>query len=156
MLLRVLDLPGRWRIWAICDADGDAPALAILETTGPGDPHEVSRRQMLAYLGHFAQLSSPPRNTTVMHQIDDEYQIYEIIKGDLRLACFYDEGATVILSHGFIKERPEDAPRGDHPSEKSGGNVLRGEEEREPPVCQGGWLDDENCRKDAPRSGSSR
>lgn len=58
----------------------------------------------MAYLGHFAQLQYPPRNTAVMHQIDEEYQIYEIIKGDLRLACFYDEGATVILSHGFAKE----------------------------------------------------
>lgn len=103
MLLRVLDLPGRWRICAICDADGEAPAIAMLVHLGPGDPHASSRRQLLAYLGHFAQLSHPPRNTTVMKQIDEEHQIYEIVKGDLRLACFYDEGATVILSHGFIK-----------------------------------------------------
>lgn len=60
---------------------------------------------MLGYLEHVAQLQHPPRNTTVSHQVDEEFKIYEFIKGDLRLVFFYDENATVILSHGFIKDR---------------------------------------------------
>src|SRR5262249_38072482 len=77
--------------------------LEFLAPRGPGDVHASSRRQMLAYLEYVAQLPHPPRNTTVSHHVDEEFKIYEYIKGDLRLVFFYDEGATSILSHGFIK-----------------------------------------------------
>lgn len=110
MLLLVLDLPGRWRICAICDADGEAQALTMLTPGGPEDQHAGSKRQMLAHLGHVAQLQYPARNTTVSHQLDEEFQIYEFIKGDLRVAYFYDEGMTIVLSHGFIKEGKKTKP----------------------------------------------
>ena len=58
---------------------------------------------MWAYLEHIAQLQHPPRNTTVSHQLDESCRIYEFVKGDIRLAYFYDEETTIILSHGFIK-----------------------------------------------------
>jgi phage-related protein len=75
----------------------------MLTPGGPGDTHASSRRKVWAYLEHVAQLQHPPRNTTVSHQIDEEYGIYEFIKGDLRVFYFYDEEATIVLSHGFIK-----------------------------------------------------
>lgn len=103
MLVQALGLPGRWRVGAICDERAEAQALNFLVSGGTGDQHASSKRQILAYLEHMAQLQHPPRNTTVTHQIDEEYAIFEIIKGDLRVAYFYDEGATIILSHGFVK-----------------------------------------------------
>jgi hypothetical protein len=59
---------------------------------------------MLAHLGHVAQLQYPPRNTTTSHQVDDQYGIWEFIKRPLRLLFFYDEGKTIVLSHGFMKD----------------------------------------------------
>lgn len=59
---------------------------------------------MWAYLEHVAQLQYPPRNTTVSHQIDVKYGLWEYIKGDLRMVFFYDEGKIIVLSHGFIKD----------------------------------------------------
>jgi len=103
MLLRVLRIPGSWRILAICDRHGRADALDILTAGGPDDANASSKRKMLAYLEHVVQLPHSPRNTTVSHQVDEEFQIYEYIKGDLRLVYFYDKGRTIILSHGFIK-----------------------------------------------------
>lgn len=104
MFLRVLPIPGRWRIYAICDGRGEAQAVSLLTPGGPGDQHASSKRQLWAYLEHVAQLQYPPRNTTVSHQVDEEHGIYEFVKGDVRLMYFYDEDATIILSHGFIKK----------------------------------------------------
>lgn len=107
MWLRALPLPGRWRICAICDSDGKSQALDILRPGGPEDANASSKRQMWARLETVAQLQHPARNTTVSHQIDEESRLFEFIKGDLRLVYFYDEGWTIILSHGFIKDRPK-------------------------------------------------
>jgi len=101
--LLVLRIVGQWRILAICDRNGKADAVDFLRSPGPNDPYASSRRLMLVQLETVAQLPHPPRNTAVSHQVDEEFQIYEFIKGDLRLVYFYDEGRTIILSHGFLK-----------------------------------------------------
>jgi phage-related protein len=110
MFLRRLLLPGGWSIYAICDKAGDAPALNILKVGGPGDANASCKRQMLAHLGHVAQLQHPPRNTTTSHLLDEEYGIWQFIKRPLRLIFFYDAGRTIILSHGFMKDTRKTPP----------------------------------------------
>lgn len=67
---------------------------------------------MWAYLEHVAQSQYPPRNTTVSHQLDEKYDLWEFIKGDVRVVFFYDEGKTIVLTHGFLKGG-QDTPQGE-------------------------------------------
>lgn len=59
---------------------------------------------MIALMDHVAQDVRGPRGlgTDLAHQISGE--IYEFIKGDVRVFWFYDKGNVVICSHGIVKK----------------------------------------------------
>lgn len=42
--------------------------------------------------------------TDLYHCVDDEHEIYEFIKGPLRLLCFEADGALVLCSHVLRKK----------------------------------------------------
>lgn len=46
-------------------------------------------------------VSGPPRNTEISHKIRGE--IWEFIKGRLRILWFYDQGRVIVCTHGFVK-----------------------------------------------------
>ncbi len=110
MQVLVLNLSGRFRIGAICDAAGEAQVVNALAPGGDEDQYAGAKRQMWAHLGHVAQLPYPPRNTTTAHQVDEHSKIYEFIKTDLRVMFFYDEQSTILLTHAFIKDGRKTPP----------------------------------------------
>lgn len=55
---------------------------------------------MLQLLERVAQ-AGPPRNTEICHKIQDD--VWEFIKGRVRVFWFYDEGRVVVCTHGMIK-----------------------------------------------------
>lgn len=56
---------------------------------------------MLELLDRVAS-NGPPRNTDISHQIEQE--IWEFIKGRIRVLWFYDRGSVVVCTHGFVKD----------------------------------------------------
>lgn len=46
-------------------------------------------------------------STALYHCVDEEYGIYEFIKGPLRLLCFEADGALVVCSHVLRKKSPK-------------------------------------------------
>ena len=55
---------------------------------------------MLQLLERVAQ-AGPPRNDVICHKIQDD--IWEFIKGRLRVFWFYDQGRVVVCTHGLVK-----------------------------------------------------
>jgi len=46
--------------------------------------------------------SGPPRNTDISHKIQGD--IWEFIKGRLRVFWFYDEDRVIVCTHGLVKK----------------------------------------------------
>jgi hypothetical protein len=87
-----------WTVLAVCTDRGDCPLLAFLGGLS-GDLARDGRR-LLRLLDRVAA-DGPPRNVGVSHQLAEG--IWEFVRGSLRALWFYDEGRTVIITHGFAK-----------------------------------------------------
>jgi len=87
-----------WTVLAVCTDRGDCPLLAFLDGLS-GDLARDGRR-LLALLDRVAA-GGPPRNVGVSHQLGEG--IWEFVRGSLRALWFFDEGRTVIITHGFVK-----------------------------------------------------
>lgn len=92
-------LQGKFTVYAVCDSRHSCVLLDFLE--GLGANLQRDSDHMLALLERVSQ-QGPPHNTDVSHQIDGE--IWEFIKGRLRLFWFYDEGRVVVCTHGLVKK----------------------------------------------------
>ena len=99
MRVRKLPLQGPYRVYATCDARGTPELLAFFE--GLDANLQKDRTRMLALLEQVAE-AGPPRNTVLSHKLDGN--IWEFIRGRLRVCWFFDEGKVVICTHGFIKK----------------------------------------------------
>ena len=60
---------------------------------------------LIQLLEYVAGSPSGPRELpdTLSHYIDQDERIWEFIKGQLRVAWFYDEGQIIICTHCFVK-----------------------------------------------------
>lgn len=99
MRVRRLPFQGPFTLLAACDARGVPVLLEFLE--GLGANLEKDADHLLALLERVA-VSGPPRNTDVSHKIRGD--IWEFIKGRLRVFWFYDEGRVIVCSHGLLKK----------------------------------------------------
>ncbi len=99
MYLRRLPLQGGYTILAVCDSRGNPVLLDFFE--GLGSNFQKDMDNMLQLL-EVCAVSGPPRNTQVSHKIRGE--IWEFIKGRLRILWFYDQGRIIICTHGFVKK----------------------------------------------------
>jgi hypothetical protein len=99
MRVRRLPFQGPYTLLAACDARGVPVLLEFLK--GLGANLENDADHLLALLERVV-VSGPPRNTDVSHKIRGE--IWEFIKGRLRVFWFYDEGRVIVCSHGLLKK----------------------------------------------------
>jgi phage-related protein len=99
MYLTKLPFQGRYTILAVCDNRGNPILLDFFEELGSNLQKDLD--SMLQLLETCAS-SGPPRNTEISHKIRGE--IWEFIKGRLRVLWFYDHGRVIICTHGFIKK----------------------------------------------------
>lgn len=90
---------GRWEVLAVCSDRGDCPVLEFL--AGLGGKLAKQREQMLALLSQVAE-DGPPRNVERSHKIAGD--VWELLRGDLRILWFYGEGRIVVLAVGFVKQ----------------------------------------------------
>lgn len=99
MRVRRLPYQGRFAVMAVCDARGEPPLLEFLEELGPNLEKDMDH--MLELLERVAA-AGPPRNTDISHKIQGD--IWEFIKGRLRVFWFYDEGRVIVCTHGLVKK----------------------------------------------------
>ena len=99
MYLRRLPFQGQYTVFAVCDSRGNPVLLDFFSELGPNFQKDLDA--MLQLLEACA-VSGPSRNTEISHKIQGE--IWEFIKGRLRVLWFYDQGRIVICTHGFIKK----------------------------------------------------
>lgn len=99
--MRVQRLPfqGRFDVLVVCDHRGQPLLLDFFEGLGPNLEKDMDH--MLQLLERVAA-EGPPRNTEVSHKIQGE--IWEFIKGRLRVFWFYDKGRVVVCTHGMVKK----------------------------------------------------
>ena len=106
MYLRRLPFDGAYTIYAACDRRGEARLATFL--AGLGSNLTRDGDAMLALLERTA-ITGPPRNTEICHKIEGE--IWEFIKGRLRVFWFYDEGKVVVCTHGIVKKQQKTPKR---------------------------------------------
>lgn len=101
MELKVL-LPGRWRITSPLSKGSMSVTEEFL--TGLAASFESSANGLLVMMEQHSEHGPDHFNTAQCHYVDQRDQIYEYIKGRLRLFWFEDEDRVVICMHGIIKK----------------------------------------------------
>lgn len=102
MYIRRLPLEGVWTVYAACSDRGDCQFLEFLEGLGPN--LEAAGDKLLALLEHVAQ-NGPRLNTNLSHQLRGD--IYEFIKGRIRVLYFCERGRIIVCTHALIKKKQE-------------------------------------------------
>jgi phage-related protein len=89
-----------WRILAICDNRQECQVDDFLSTLAPNLQKDANR---IRALFKFVTEHGPRGlDVEVSHNIAPE--IYQFVKGRIRVAWFYDADKVVICSNGFIKK----------------------------------------------------
>ena len=90
---------GTWKVLAEVDSHGACALEAALVRYSQSKQYSAAVNGFLA-LWERIPLEGPRRfGTDLYHRVDHEHDIYEFIKGDLRLYCFEAEGRLVVCSH---------------------------------------------------------
>ncbi len=98
---KVLEKKGfPWRIYAVCSDRGDCQLADFIA----GLPSNLQKdgERMLVLFRRVAEQGPQRLPDDVCHSIAED--IWEFIRGRLRVVWFYDEGKVVICSHGFVKQ----------------------------------------------------
>ena len=100
---------GRFEVVAMADvglsASGASGASEVLEFLLSGDPNFASSaRGMFALFQRYAAAGRQKLPTAVFHEADRASGVWQFIKGRLRVFCFIDDGAMVVLTHGMVKK----------------------------------------------------
>jgi phage-related protein len=89
-------------VYAACDTRGECDLIEFLDSLGANLQGDGDH--MLSLLERVS-INGPPRNTEICHQIQND--LWEFIKGRLRVLWFYDKGRIVVCTHGFVKSSPK-------------------------------------------------
>lgn len=101
MKLKVL-IPGKWRILSPCLRNGNSEAEDFLDTLSSNFDANITG--ILAMMEAHSKHGPDHFNTSQVHYVDQKEQIYEYIKGRLRLFWFEDDDKVVICTHGIVKK----------------------------------------------------
>lgn len=99
MKLRRISKEGAWQVLAVSTDRGDCPLLDFLHRLSAETPSHVDG--MLALLNRVGN-HGPPRNVQLSHQLRGD--IYEFIKGRIRILYFYGQRRIVVCTHGLVKK----------------------------------------------------
>lgn len=99
MRVRRLPFKGSYTVLAACDSRDRCTLLDFFNELGPN--LEKDMHHMLGLLEEVAS-NGPPRNTVICHKIQGD--IWEFIKGRLRVFWFADEGRIVVCTHAIVKK----------------------------------------------------
>lgn len=98
MKLRKISKDGNWKVFGVCTNRGECAVERFLEELGPNLEANVSG--MYALLDRVAE-HGPPNNTDLSHQLRGD--IWEFIKGRIRILYFCDRGRVIVCTHCVLK-----------------------------------------------------
>lgn len=102
MKLRILER-GQNRVAALIDDDGCCEVLKFLSEIAPN--HQASAKGFKPLFRRYAEDGRQRLTTDTFHHANAELDIWEFIKGQLRVYCFRDaDDQLIILSHGVVKK----------------------------------------------------
>jgi phage-related protein len=116
VLLELLWMGGGWPGLTVYAMPGVAAFIAAV--ADPEDADAIDA--MFEYVGRYG----PPRIKSKCRRLAEK--IFELKPGAVRLPFFYDESrrATIIITHGFLKQIQKTPPRERHLAEKQRGIYL--------------------------------
>lgn len=101
MELKIL-FSGKWRIASPMARSGCSETEAFLD--GPAACFQANVVGLIAMMEAHSKHGPEHFNNTQTHYVDQKEQIYEYIKGRLRLFWFEDDDRVVICTHGIVKK----------------------------------------------------
>jgi hypothetical protein len=86
--------------WVICEIAETGKTIADFYKTNKGDVESI-----YAVMQHVAgRVNGPIKyNANIIHEIDKKGNLFEFIKGNLRVPFFLDSNRVIICTHGFYK-----------------------------------------------------
>lgn len=102
MYIRRLPAEGAWTIYAVCSDRGNCALLEFLD--GLGSNLESTVDGLWALLQHVAE-NGPRLNSSLSHQLRGD--IYEFIKGRIRILYFCESNRMIVCTHALVKKRQE-------------------------------------------------
>ena len=103
-----------WRAYAICDEDGQCDLDEEIAQLLADATAARAMRSLLALLENCLAEPEGPQlyiGTLVCHEAVAGAQIYEFIKGPLRLYWFYGADRRVIIIPGIYRKKQQTTPR---------------------------------------------
>jgi hypothetical protein len=99
---------GKYRVAALTAVKADwtlseCPALQFLQEMHGNKNYVKSCIGFVALMDRWSELGQAGMTSATMHEANKENSILELIKGDLRLLCFVENG-TIYLTNGYIKK----------------------------------------------------
>ncbi|GIX39024.1 MAG: hypothetical protein KatS3mg128_0073 [Silanimonas sp.] len=102
---------GTWRVVAVVNDSGVCELEQELLRLAENPKLRASVLGFRALWGRIGPTGPRSLGTPLYHRVDQKEEIYEFIKGNLRLLCFEADGAVVVCSHVFRKASQKTPPR---------------------------------------------
>lgn len=102
MKLRFIE-KGRYSVAVTIEQSGHCEVLDFLKNIPPN--YQSSAKGFRSLFERYAKGGRQLLTESLFHEANKENDIWEFIKGQLRIYCFKDDrGQLVILSHGIVKK----------------------------------------------------
>ncbi len=98
---------GRYTVIALIEDGNGGDECRVLDfLTDASSQYSGSVKGLKVLFQRYGQLGRNGLTTELFHEVSKNEQIWEFIKGDLRVFCFKDphDGSVVVLSHAIIKK----------------------------------------------------
>ena len=142
MKLKVLE-KNRWKIVTpITDDGGDSPLEVYLSELAEDRKLKGFANGFLNLFERSAAQGPGSLGTDLYHCVDEKENIYEYIKGPLRLLCYQAKGALLICSHVIRKKRDKITSRDTAPAIKIKNEYLSALEANNVEYIEEGDCDD--------------
>ena len=86
------------------DEQGDFSPQILAELQNLGDKYQASARGVFTLLERYSEHGRRGLTSRQLHEASKQNKILEIIKGDIRLYFFEENGKLLIASHAILKK----------------------------------------------------
>jgi phage-related protein len=93
---------GVWTLYGVADGQHDV----LLELDNLREARESDVDAMIRLLEEIAAGDRDPTRLSdrVSHRVDDDHQIWEFVRGRIRLLWFYQQNRVIVCGYAFLKQ----------------------------------------------------
>jgi len=104
--MRLEVVAGKFTVWAHVETRENfaqrIPAIDFLRENMPN--YGPSVRGLKTMFVRYSELGRQGFTSESLHEVDKSRSVYEFVKGDLRIFCFFPGDGAVVLTNGCIKK----------------------------------------------------